>query len=85
MADRILPVYKDVGKEQVKEAVFQALGAASVCWESMDGTGTFQSVRATQIGNELLSIIYQARLAAPLPVILRADATDDEHPEDWIS
>lgn len=42
----------------IEEAVFQALGAASVCWESMTGTGVFQDQEAKAIGDELLERIY---------------------------
>lgn len=38
----------------IDTAVFEALGAASVCWESMEGTGVFDSTRCKQIGDELL-------------------------------
>jgi hypothetical protein len=37
-------------------AVFQALGAASTCWESMSGTGVFNDV-AREIGETLLEFI----------------------------
>lgn len=40
-------------------AVFQALGAASVCWDSMEGTGVFQSERAKAIGDALLAVIKE--------------------------
>jgi hypothetical protein len=43
----------------LKEAVFQALGAASTCWEPMDCTGEFQSQRAGDIGNKLLEFIEE--------------------------
>ncbi len=45
--------------DHLSEAVMQALGAASVCWEPMDATGVFMDERATQIGRELLAIIQQ--------------------------
>lgn len=38
-------------------AVFTCLGAASTCWESLDGTGVFQSDRAKDIGDELVGFI----------------------------
>lgn len=38
----------------IETAVFEALGAASVCWESMEGTGVFNSTRCKQIGDELV-------------------------------
>lgn len=46
-------------------AVFLCLGAASVCWDSMDGTGVFQSERAEAIGNELVAFI-RARMTKAL-------------------
>lgn len=45
------------GSLSIESAVFQALGAASVCWERMAGTGVFDSDRAKQIGERLLEVI----------------------------
>lgn len=45
------------GITTLETAVFEALGAASVCWENMSGTGVFQSDRAKQIGEELVEFI----------------------------
>jgi hypothetical protein len=45
------------GTLSLESAVFQALGAASVCWENMSGTGVFQSERAKAIGDALLAEI----------------------------
>lgn len=39
----------------VETAVFEALGAASVCWETPEGAGVFESDRAKQIGDELVA------------------------------
>lgn len=36
------------------EAIFQALGAASVCWENPGGAGIFESDRAKQVGDDLV-------------------------------
>jgi hypothetical protein len=46
------------GRERVtlEEAVFQALGAASMCW-SETPKGTFDSTRAKEIGDALLEVI----------------------------
>jgi hypothetical protein len=41
----------------LEAAVYQALGAASVCWEPMNGTGVFQDQYATAIGEALLNFI----------------------------
>lgn len=40
--------------ETPREAVFTALGAASVCWESLEHAGVFQSDRAKEIGLDLI-------------------------------
>lgn len=40
-------------------AVFQALGAASVCWENLMGAGVFDSTRAKTIGDALLARIRE--------------------------
>lgn len=66
----------------VREAVFQAIGAASTCWENMEGTGIFDSDRAKQIGDELMEWVNRPRLgyATTLELILelhaRADVSD---------
>lgn len=41
----------------VHEAVFEALGAASACWEHVDRAGVFDSERANLIGEELMSLL----------------------------
>ena len=48
-----------IGRDQLETAVFEALGAASTCWETPDGAGEFQSDRANQIGKELMAKIDQ--------------------------
>jgi len=48
------------GSLSIESAVYQALGAASVCWESMSGTGVFDSTRAKEIGDVLLRFIADA-------------------------
>lgn len=40
--------------ETLEELIFQALGAASACWDNLVGAGEFQSSRARDIGNELI-------------------------------
>lgn len=41
----------------LQEAVFQALGAASICWENIEAAGTFNSSRAKEIGEKLIAFI----------------------------
>jgi hypothetical protein len=40
--------------ETVADAVFQALGAASVCWQYPEKAGIFDSTRAKAIGDALI-------------------------------
>lgn len=39
----------------LEEAVYLAVGASSVCWENMSGTGVFNDARAADIAKSLLS------------------------------
>lgn len=45
----------------LEEAVGQAIGAASVCWDDMSGTGEFDSSRASEICDKLLLHIREAK------------------------
>jgi len=52
------------GIEDVRAAVFQTIGAASVCWQSPEGAGVFDSTRAAALGEGLLAWLdthYAAR------------------------
>lgn len=50
--------------DTVQDMIYQALGAASVCWTDMEGTGVFMDERAKQIGDELMEIfVNQAHFA----------------------
>lgn len=40
--------------EMAVSAIFQALGAASVCWEFPERAGVFDSTRAREIGDALV-------------------------------
>lgn len=48
----------------IETAVFQALGAASTCWESMEGTGVFDDQYAKAIGEALLAEIRKRTVVA---------------------
>lgn len=50
----------------LETAVFEALGAASVCWEDMSGTSVFQSEQAEDIGHALIAVI-RAGFPPPIP------------------
>ncbi len=48
------------GSLSLKSAVYQAIGAASTCWESLENTGVFQDDYAREIAEALLNKIEQA-------------------------
>lgn len=45
-------------KTELEEAVFQALGEASMCW-SKTPSGVFEDVRVIEIGNKLVAAIME--------------------------
>ena len=47
------------GSVPLETAVFQALGAASVCWDPWDGKGVFMSERAKEIGDALVAYVRE--------------------------
>ena len=56
----------DKGTE-VREAVGNALGAASMCWEHPEAAGEFLSDRAVQILEELMDLIDRGRASMTTP------------------
>ena len=58
-------VQQDGEELTLDEMVFQALGAASVCWENPAGAGLFDSSRAKSIGDRLLAEVKRAAAAVP--------------------
>jgi hypothetical protein len=41
----------------VPDAIMEAIGAASMCWEHPEQAGVFQNERAAEIGEELLTFL----------------------------
>lgn len=39
----------------IEDAVMRAMGAASMCWENLEGAGVFESERCKTIGEELIA------------------------------
>lgn len=75
---KILPTLKELreqGESDPEAAlIFQALGAASTCWQDMTGTGIFDSDRAKRIGDELL---YELRILSEPEGSKPMELTDD--------
>lgn len=61
----------DAGKgepAELSQAVFLAVGAASMCWEKPEGAGVFESGRAVEVAEQLLEWVrahYQMKPDAP--------------------
>lgn len=45
-------------------AVFEAVGAASMCWDNIGGAGTFDARQATAVADDLIAYLR----AHPFPV-----------------
>ena len=65
LINRRRPTHTPIDDEQLETKVFEALGTASVCWESMEGTGVFDSTLARKTGDELVAWI-QAHHPRPI-------------------
>lgn len=51
--------------ETIEDVIGQAVGAGSVCWQSMDETGLFDVVRASMIVDEVVDWIKTTYQAEP--------------------
>lgn len=60
------------GSRELRTAVFEALGAASVCWATPEGAGEFDSRRAEDIGEGLMAEIIRLT-RDPAPVLAASD------------
>lgn len=59
MAESILFSGKESDPDTLESVIGQAVGAASVCWENMEGTGVFQDDRARQIVDDVVKWINE--------------------------
>jgi len=60
LKQNILPEFENgVGEAEVLEAIGLAVGAASMCWESMMGTGQFDEGTASRLVDELHAIVQR--------------------------
>ena len=55
--------------DPLRGAILVALGAASVSWEPMDGTGVFQDRRVAQIADDLVEYLHRRYALEPTPVL----------------
>jgi len=61
MAKNLLFSGNDMDPKNLWEAVYQTMGAASVCWEDLDQTGEFDEKRANQLADELIAYIERGK------------------------
>lgn len=59
-------------EKNLKTEVFEALGAASMCWSDVDKAGEFQSERAIEIGEELMGKISDLNIEGAMDIICAA-------------
>jgi hypothetical protein len=59
--DDVLPHHstEEMTRQALTEIVGMGIGAASVCWEDMSGTGIFQSDRAAHLVDEIMRAVEQ--------------------------
>lgn len=55
-----------MSNEAEREAIFQALGEASVCWEHPEGAGVFDASRAAEVGERLIEALARIRDGGPV-------------------
>lgn len=48
-------IIKSEARRELERIIGEGVGEATTCWESMDGTGVFDSVRATAIVDRLIN------------------------------
>lgn len=65
--DRFLPEYDAVFGQELSQAVHQAMGAASACWDNLEGAGEFDADTACRIAAELIGVIVQFARTYPHP------------------
>lgn len=78
--------------QDLESVVFTALGAASVCWDGMEGTGEFQSGRAKEIGDDVINWINEhydkknedGSIWQPLPAKWVQWNKNGDHPGDHV-
>lgn len=62
--------------DELGEAVFTALGEASMCWEHPDRGGVFQTERIRRVGDELIAKITGKAVIIPDPRVVFDDGYD---------
>jgi predicted Rdx family selenoprotein len=83
-----VPDFRSEDESSVQSAVFQALGTASVCWETLAGAGVFDSTRCQDVGYGLVGWIHdflvntlKEDLDSVIEIASNATAFDADSPE----
>lgn len=53
------PCSATITDEQMESIIFQAIGAASMCWMPRPYTQTFDSTKARAVGDEVVSLLHR--------------------------
>jgi len=62
------PHFDERDQKDLETLVFTALGAASSCWENLEGAGVFESTKCKEIGDELVELLKARFGASSTPV-----------------
>ena len=80
---------RDSDPDSLRSVIAEAIGAASVCWENMEGTGIFDEQRATEILEEVVTWVddHYAPLLEPVTErLVKKDVirwfANGDHPKD---
>lgn len=44
-------------EEDVRKKIYEIVGAASMCWETVEGAGAFDSSRAIEVADEFMKFV----------------------------
>ena len=68
----------------LREIVYQAVGAASMCWSNINGAGVFNSTQASKVARQLVLDIQEITLPRPSAILLITPQppSEPDHEED---
>jgi hypothetical protein len=69
--------------EELKTWVYVSVGAASVCWTDMAGTGVFREDKATEVAENLLKVIRRHEQDVREDIAKRIRKMEVAYPRIW--
>ncbi len=63
----------DIEEKDLRSMVMQAMGSASMCWDSVDAAGEFEADEAVRWGEDLISKIkrHERKTADVVPLVFK--------------